>query len=50
MDFGRVSRPTINVAPVVVRPDIDSKAASMKLKFASVFKYKGMAPNDPRPR
>ena len=50
MDLGKESKPTIMVAPVVVRPDMDSKAASEKVKPASVLRYKGIAPNKPSPR
>jgi len=39
----------IIVAPVVVKPDMDSNTASVKLKFSVSDKTKGIAPVKPRP-
>ena len=50
MDFGKESKPTMAVAPVVVSPDMDSKAESEKVNPASVLRYRGIAPNKPSPR
>ena len=43
------SSPVNTVAPVVVRPDKDSNAASVKLVCTVSVRYSGMAPNRPRP-
>ena len=49
MARGSSSRPTKTVAPVVVRPERDSKAASVKESAKPGARYMGKAPNRPNP-
>lgn len=49
MDLGKSSNPVSTVAPVVVRPDSDSNAASVNVALTLSAKVNGMAPNNPRP-
>ena len=42
-----MSRPVITVAPVVVRPEIDSKIAPTGVRARSGASHSGMAPNKP---
>ena len=45
--MGSSSSPTITVAPVAVRPEMDSKIASVGLRCSASLRVKGSAPYSP---
>ncbi len=49
MEWGSQSMPVMTVAPVVVRPERDSKMASVMLISGVAERAKGRAPEKPRP-